>query len=89
MAITIKKLETFTGKRTSTMRDPDDLTKTVTEEKDCKDIEVEFTDGSITHTRMVNVCYDSEGNYDEEATDERISEVARGVEIKIAAGAIS
>ena len=30
MAITIKKLETFTGKRTSTMPDPDDLTKTVT-----------------------------------------------------------
>ena len=89
MAITIKKLETFTGKRTSTMPDPDDQTKTVTEEKDCKDIEVEFTDGSSTHTRETDVCYDSEGNYDEEATDERISEVARGVEIKIAAGAIS
>ncbi len=71
------------------MPDPDDLTKTVTEEKTCKDIEVEFTDGSTTHTRMINVCYDSEGNYDEEATDKRISEVARGVEIKIAAGAIS
>ena len=53
------------------------------------EIQVEFTDGSTTHTRMINVCYDSEGNYDEEATDERISEVARGVEIKIAAGAIS
>jgi hypothetical protein len=38
---------------------------------------------------MVNVCYDSDGNYDEAATDIRISEVARGVEIKIASGAIS
>ena len=67
----------------------DDESKTITNEKDCRDIQVEFTEGSITHTRMVNVCYDSEGNYDEEATDERISEVARGVEVKIATGAIS
>ena len=89
MAVTVKKLETFTGKRTSTMVDPDDESKTITNEKDCKDIQVEFTEGSITHTRKVNVCYDSDGNYDEAATDVRISEVARGVEIKIASGAIS
>ena len=89
MAVTVKKLETFTGKRTSTMVDPDDESKTITNEKACRDIQVEFTEGSITHTRMVNVCYDSEGNYDEAATDIRISEVARGVEIKIASGAIS
>ena len=89
MTVTVKKLETFTGKRTSTMPDPEDESKTVTSEKDCKDIQVEFTEGSVTHTRMVNVCYDSDGNYDEAATDVRISEVARGVENKIACGAIS
>jgi len=89
MAVAIKKLETFTGKRISTMVDPDDMSKTITQENDCKDIEVEFTQGSITHTRTVNVCYNSEGNYDEAATDARISEIAIGVENKIASGAIS
>ena len=71
------------------MPDPDDLTKTVTEENDWKALKVEFPDGAAPHTRLINVCYESEGSYDEDATDERISEVARGVEIKIAAGAIS
>ncbi len=89
MAVTAKKLETFTGKRTATMPDPDDASKTITNERDCRDIEVEFTDGSITQTRRVNVCYNSDGNYDEAATDVRISEVARGIENKIAAGAIT
>lgn len=89
MAVVVKKLETFTGKRTSTIPDPEDESKTVTNEKPCKDIQVEFTEGSVTHTRMVNVCYDSDGNYDEAATDVRISEVAAGVENKIACGAIS
>ena len=56
---------------------------------DCRDIHVRFTDGTVTHERHVNVCYDADGNYDEDATDARIGEVAMGVEHKIAVGVIS
>ena len=88
MSVTWTKLETFTGSRTTTSPDPDNLEETVDITVDCKDIKVRFTDGTVTHERNVNVCYDADGNYDEEATDIRIGEVANGVEAKIAAGVI-
>lgn len=89
MAVTWTKLETFTGSRDQTAPDPDNEGQTITTSVDCRDIKVSFTDGTITHERMVNVCYDADGNYDETATDERIGEVARGVEHKIAVGVIT
>ena len=89
MPVTWTKLETFTGTRTQTSPDPDNLDETIETTVDCRDIEVEFTDGTITHTRMVNVCYDADGEYDEAATDIRIGEMAAGVENKIAVGVIS
>jgi len=55
----------------------------------CRDVQVTFTKGAITHTRNVNVCFDADGNYDAEATLVRIGEIARGVEGKIAAGVIT
>lgn len=89
MPVTWTKLETFTGSRTHSTPDPDNEGETIDTTVDCSDIEVEFTDGTVTHRRMVNVCYDSEGNYDETETDIRIGQVANGVENKIAVGAIS
>lgn len=89
MPVTWTKLETFTGSRTHSAPDPENEGETIETTSDCRDIEVEFTDGTVTHTRMVNVCYDADGAYDEAATDIRISEVAAGVEHKIAAGVIS
>ena len=88
MPVTWTKLETFTGSRTTTGPDPDNLEDNVDITVDCKDIQVRFTDGTVTHERNVNVCYDADGNYDEEATDIRIGEVANGVEAKIASGVI-
>lgn len=89
MAVTWTKLETFTGSRTSTAPDPDNMDEMIETTTPCRDIHVRFTDGTVTHERYVNVCYDSDGNYDETATDTRIGEVAMGVENKIAAGVIS
>lgn len=54
-----------------------------------RSVPVTFTHGEVTHTRSVNACYDADGNYDEEKTGERVSEVARGVEYKIDAGIIT
>jgi len=53
-----------------------------------KSVDVTFTDGTITHTRGVNAVF-TDGAYDTEATEIRVSEVARGVEHKIAVGAIT
>ena len=89
MSVTWTKLETFTGSRTTSSPDPDNEGETIDTTVDCRDIEVEFTDGTITHRRMVNVCYDADGEYDEAATDIRIGEMAAGVENKIAVGVIS
>ena len=89
MPVTWTKLETFTGSRTSSAPDPDNEGETIEVTSECSDIQVRFTDGTITHERHVNVCYDADGNYDEDATDIRIGEVALGVENKIAVGAIS
>ena len=51
-------------------------------------IEVAFTDGIITHVRDVNAVF-ANGSFDAEATETRISEVAMGIENKIAVGAIT
>lgn len=89
MPVTWTKLETFTGSRTTSTPDPENEGETIETTSDCRDIHVRFTDGTITHERYVNVCYDSDGVYDEDATDTRINEMARGVENKIAVGVIS
>ena len=53
-------------------------------------VQATFTsdDPAITHERSVNAVY-SNGVYDSVATDVRVSEVAMGVEHKIAVGVIS
>ena len=89
MPVTWEKLETFTGSRTTSMPDLENEGETIESTSDCRDIHVRFTLGDITHERHVNVSYDSDGNYDESATDTRIGEVAAGVEHKIAIGLIS
>lgn len=93
MAITFTKNETFDGTRAQSMPDPDNEGETITETMSgIRDIEVTFTsdDPAITHTRMVNVCFEADGTtYDSDATDARIAEVAAGVGHKIAAGVIS
>ncbi len=89
MPVTWTKLETFTGTRTETSPNPDNLEETIDTTIDCRDIKVEFTDGTVTHTRMVNVCYDADGDYDDAETDIRIGQMAVGVENKIAVGVIS
>ena len=89
MAVTWTKLEEFTGTRTTSTPDPDNDGETIETTSDCRDMEIEFTDGTITHRRMINVCYDADGEYDEAATDIRIGEMAAGVENKIALGVIS
>ena len=89
MPVTWTKLETFTGSRTSSAPNPDNMDETIETTSTCHDIHVRFTDGTVTHERYVNVCYDADGNYDEDATDIRIGEVAMGVENKIAVGVIS
>jgi hypothetical protein len=90
MAITYKLDETFTGKRTSSMPDPDNEGKTIDTTADVTDVIVTFTSDSpaLTHTRNVNVVLDSDGKYDHPATLARIEEVAAGVGNKIALGVI-
>ena len=89
MPVTWTKLETFTGSRTASAPDPENEGETIDTTSDCSDIHVRFTDGTITHERYINVCYDADGNYDETATDIRIGEVSSGIEHKIAVGVIS
>lgn len=89
MPVTWEKLETFTGSRTTSISDPENEGETIESTSDCRDIHVRFTLGDITYERQVNVCYDSEGAYDENTTDTRIGEVALGVERKISLGLIS
>ena len=91
MAVTYTLKETFTGKRTTSVPDPENEGKTIETTADVTDIEVEFKSDSpdITHTRFVNVCYDGSGNYDDTATKARCAEVALGVENKINLGVIS
>lgn len=91
MSITFELLETFTGTRVNEMPDPDNEGQaTEVTQENVRDIKVRFTctDSGCVHERSVNVVFDSEGNYDNDATLERCGEVARGVEAKIACGAI-
>ena len=88
MAVTYTLKETFTGKRTQVMPDPEDLEQKVTIETSVVDIVVEFAKDGKKYTRNVNVVFDSDGNYDDAATKERCEQVAMGVENKIAANAI-
>ena len=93
MAISYTLDETFTGKRTIQEPDPENDGKMKDVDIDVVDIKVTFTDDSYdpdkTHSRSVNVVFDSSGDYDEDATKVRIEEVMRGVENKFAVGAIS
>lgn len=50
-------------------------------------VSVVFVSGEITHERTVNAVF-TDGVYDADATAVRVKEVARGVEHKIAVGAI-
>jgi len=92
MAVTYRLLESFDGTREFSIPDPENEGETLTHTMtNVKDIEVEFSSSepSVTHTRFVNVVFDSEGNYDADATAERISAVAQGVQHKIEIGIIS
>lgn len=89
MAVTYTKLEEFTGTRTTSMPDPDSEGETLETTSECRDIQVRFTDGTIVHERSVNVSFDADGNYDEDATNEVLELHCRGVENKIAVGVIS
>jgi len=53
-----------------------------------KTVDVNFTDGTITHNRQVNAVF-TDGAYDAEATETRVAEVAKGVEHKIAVGVVT
>lgn len=90
MAVTFELLEEYTGTRTNEMPDPENEGETITSESACRDIKVKFTceDTGCVHERSVNVCFDTEGAYDHEATLIRCEEVGRGVEHKIACGVI-
>lgn len=93
MAISYTLDETFTGKRTVQEPDPENDGQMKDVDIDVRDVKVTFTDDSYdpdkTHSRSVNVVFDSSGDYDEDATKVRIEEVMRGVENKFAVGAIS
>jgi len=56
-------------------------------EGDNKTVDVNFTDGTLTHNRQVNAVF-TDGVYDADATETRVAEVAKGVEHKIAVGVI-
>lgn len=92
MAITYKIDETFTGKRTTQMPDPDNEGTTIDTEETVRDIIVTFKstapDPIVTHTRNINVCYDSDGKYDHTATVARIEEVKMGFAAKVANGVL-
>lgn len=92
MPITFKLLEEFTGTRENAMPDPENEGEsTVVVQENVRDINVRFTcsTSQCIHERSVNVVFDADGNYDEAATLVRCEEVGRGVEAKIACGAIT
>ena len=93
MAITYNIADAYTGTRTTSMPDPDNEGETIETTQDVTDVEVTFTDDAYTpdrvHTRMVNVCFDSDGAYDDAATLVRVGEVMAGVEQKMSLGVIS
>ena len=88
MTVTYTLKETFTGKRAQVIPNPDKEGETVTTEISVTDIIVEFVKDDKKYTRNVNVVFDSDGNYDDEATKERCEQIATGMNAKIAANAI-
>lgn len=52
-------------------------------------VPVTFTEGEIVHRRPVNACHGESGAYDEAATAARVADIAAGVAVKIAVGAIT
>lgn len=52
-------------------------------------VSVTFTHSGVTHRRSVNACLTDDGTYDAATTANRVAEVAKGVEHKIAVGAIA
>jgi len=91
MSVTFEILEKFIGTRTQESSDPENESETITTVEEVRDVQVKFTckDTACIHERSVNVCYDEDGAYDEEATTVRIQEVANGVANKMALGVIS
>ena len=91
MSVTYELLEEYTGTRTTEMPDMENEGEIINSESACRDIKVRFTctDSDCIHERQVNVCFNSEGAYDHEATLVRIGEVGLGVSHKIDAGVIS
>ena len=90
MAITYTIDETFNGKRTIQMPDPDNEGETKNVETTVTDIKVTFKsdDPAVEQTRMVNVCFDSNGDYDHTETVARIEQVKSGFERKVSVNAI-
>lgn len=88
MSITWEKLETFTGTRTVVSPAEGGGTKEELSEN-IRDIKVRFQYNDVIHERNINVCFDEDGNYDEEQTDARIEQIANSVKYKIEVGVIS
>lgn len=53
-----------------------------------RQVQVTFEHADVTFARPVNACHDVGGEYDAEATEKRVAEVARGVAAKIEMGII-
>jgi len=93
MAISYNIANAYTGTRTTSIPDPDNEGETIETTENVIDVEVTFTDDAYdpakTHTRMINVCFDSDAAYDDAATLVRVGEVMAGVENKMALGVIA
>ena len=89
MTVTYEMLEEFDGTRVNEMPDPDNEGETINETVTVRDLKVKFTQGDVVHERLVNVSYDADGAYDDDATKVVCEAVASGVEHKIALGVIS
>ncbi len=93
MTISYNIATAYTGTRTTSMPDPDNEGETIETTDNVTDVEVVFTDDAYdpakTHTRTVNVCFDSDAAYDDAATLVRVGEVMAGVEYKMALGVIA
>ena len=87
MTVSFELLETYTGFRDVEVPGAEGEEPT-TQQVPTNSVKVSFTDGTVTHSREVNVCFDENGAYDHDATLIRCEEVARGVEHKIAVGVV-
>ena len=82
-------LEEFDGTRVNEIPDPDNEGETISETVTIRDLKVKFTQGDVVHERLVNVSYDADGAYDDDATKVVCESVAMGVEHNIRLGVIS